>query len=223
MRKSSKAIKDMDGRVLTDKSDIKERWREYVETLYDAERKPGKYSLDLEREDEIVKDCKRPDLLVSEIRVAIKELKDRKAVGIDEIPTEFWKSLGKEAATGLLKLCERIFKERIWPEDFTKAVLIALPKKMNPTACEDHRSISLIPHTSKIMLRILAKRLEGKGIDFISKTRFGFKKGCGTREAIGVMRMLCEKVLDHGKEVFICFVEYEKAFYGVNWVKRAIY
>ena len=37
MRESSKAIKDMDGRLLTDKSDIKERWREYIETLYDAE------------------------------------------------------------------------------------------------------------------------------------------------------------------------------------------
>ena len=33
------------------------------------------------------------------------------------------------------------------------------------------------------------------------------------------MRMLCEKVLDHGKEVFICFVDHEKAFDGVNLVK----
>ena len=38
-------------------------------------------------------------------------------------------------------------------------------------------------------------------------------------QAIGVIRMLCEKVLDHGKEVFICFVDYEKAFDRVNWVK----
>ena len=91
MRKSSKVIKDMDGRLLTDKSDIKERWREYIETLYDAERKPGKDSFDLEREDEVDKDCKGPDLLVSEIRAAIKETKNRKAVGIDEIPAEFWK------------------------------------------------------------------------------------------------------------------------------------
>ena len=45
MRNSSKAIKDKDGRLLTDKSDIIERWRKYIETLYDAERKPGKDSL----------------------------------------------------------------------------------------------------------------------------------------------------------------------------------
>ena len=59
MRKSSKATKDMNGRLLTDKSNIKQRWREYIETLYDAERNPGKYSLDLEREDEVDKDSKR--------------------------------------------------------------------------------------------------------------------------------------------------------------------
>ena len=76
------------------KSVIKERWREYIETLYDAEGKPGKDSLDLEREGEVDKDFKGPDLLVSEIRAAVKELKDRRAIGIDELPVEFWKSLG---------------------------------------------------------------------------------------------------------------------------------
>ena len=129
MKKGSKAIKGMDGRLLKDKSDIKERWREYIETLYDAERKPGEDSLDLEREDELDKDSRGPDLLVSEIRAAIKELKSRKAVDIDEIPAEFWTGLGKETATELIKLCERIYKEGIWPDDFTKAILIPLQRK----------------------------------------------------------------------------------------------
>ena len=69
--------------------------------------------------------------------------RSRKAVSIDEIPAEFWKSLGKEARTELMKLCERIYKEGIWPEDFTKAILIPLPKKINTMACADHRTISL--------------------------------------------------------------------------------
>ena len=102
---------------------------------------------------------------------------------------------------------------------FHKGTLIPLPKKMNAMTYEDHQTISLIPHASKIMLRILTKRLDGKVRDFISKTQFRFKKGCGTREAIGFMWMLCQKVLDHGKDVFICFVDYEKAFDRVNWVQ----
>ena len=85
--------------------------------------------------------------------------------------------------------------------------------------CADYRTISLISHASKILLKILAKRLEGKTETLISKTQFGFRKGCGTREAIGVMRTLCERSLEHGNDVFICFVDYEKAFDRVDWVK----
>ena len=53
----------------------------------------------------------------------------------------------------------------------------------------------------------------------ISKTQFGFRRGCGTREAIGVMRTLCERSLEHDNDVFICFVDFEKAFDRVDWTK----
>ena len=72
------------------------------------------------------------------IRAAIKEWKNRKAVGMDEIHAAFRKKLGKEATTELMELYERIYKEGIWPENFTKAVLIHLPKNMNAMACEDY-------------------------------------------------------------------------------------
>src|SRR6218665_130546 len=51
------------------------------------------------------------------------------------------------------------------------------------------------------------------------ENQFGFRKGCGTREAIGVMRMLCERSLEHDNELFICFVNFEKAFDRVKWTK----
>ena len=73
----------------------------------------------------------------------------------------------------------------MWPKDFTKTVPIPLPKKLNASDCGDCRTISLITHASKILLKVLNKRLEGKAGDCISKTQFGFKRGCGTRDAIG--------------------------------------
>jgi len=85
--------------------------------------------------------------------------------------------------------------------------------------CADHRTISLISHASKILLKILTKRLEAKAEMFIGKTQFGFRRGCGTREAIGVMRTLCERSLEHDNDVYICLVDFEKAFDRVDWVK----
>ena len=71
--------------------------------------------------------------------------------------------------------------------------MIPLPKKQNATECSDHRTISLISHASKIMLKVLMRRIEGKADSYIEDTQFGFRKGKGTRDAIGVMRMLCER------------------------------
>ena len=107
----------------------------------------------------------------------------------------------------------------MWPEEFTKTIMIPLPKKQNAIECSDFRTISLIPHASKIMLRILTKRVQAKAEEFIGNSQFGFRKGCGTREAIGVMRILCERRLVLGDEVFVCFVDFEKAFERVDWVK----
>ena len=97
--------------------------------------------------------------------------------------------------------------------------MIPLPKKANATACSDFRTISLIPHVSKILLRIVMRRIEGKARDIISKTQFGFRKGVGTREAIGVMRILEERSLEYNNKVYVCYIDFEKAFDRVNWVK----
>ena len=97
--------------------------------------------------------------------------------------------------------------------------MIPLKKKANALECGDHRTISLISHASKILLKLLTRRIEAKAKDLISLNQFGFRKGCGTRDAIGVMRVLCERSLEHGNEVYICFVDFEKAFDRVNWVK----
>src|SRR6476469_8097283 len=83
----------------------------------------------------------------------------------------------------------------------------------------DHLTIGLISNASKILLKILTNRIEAKARDFIGRNQFGFRKGCGTRDAIGVMRMIYERSLVFGNNVYICFVDFEKAFDRVNWEK----
>jgi len=112
-----------------------------------------------------------------------------------------------------------MYREVVWTEDFTKIVRIPLKKKTSATECEDHRTISLVSHASKILLKILMNRIESKSKDVISKNQFGFNKGVGTKEAIGVMKILCVRSLEFENEVCICFVDLEKAFDRVNWTK----
>jgi hypothetical protein len=146
-------------------------------------------------------------------------MKKNKVEGLDGITAEFWKSLGKRVTRELVELCQQMYRQGVWPEEFTKTVMIPLPKKVNATECSDYRTISLIPHASKILLKILTQRIAGKAKEYISKTQFGFRKGLGTREAIGVMRMMSERSLEHDNKIYVCFVDFEKAFDRVNWVQ----
>ena len=220
-RKNNKnnGLKDKQGRELTTEDEIQERWREYIKDLYDTNHKPAYSEMELESQDEIEDGELGLELMREEIEKAIDDMKGKKAVGVDNIPAEFWKVMEGEARKELTGLCQEIYLKGKWPKDFTKTIMIPIPKKGNAEHCADYRTISLIPHISKILLKVLCKRIESKASDFISRSQFGFRKGVGTRDAIGVLRMLVEKILDFDKDLYICFIDYEKAFDMVNWVK----
>ena len=173
----------------------------------------------MEDENRVIEENKGPKLIEEEVALAIKELKVGKSEGVDKVPAELLKALGERGRKELFGICQDIYVTGEWPDDFTQATIVTLEKKANATECADHRTISLISHASKIMLKVLTRRLEQKVSYFIGKTQFGFRKGCGTREAIAVMRILCEGRLEFNEELFICFVDFEKAFDRVRWIK----
>ena len=81
------------------------------------------------------------------------------------------------------------------------------------------QNYSFISHVSKIVARILTKRLEHKIEENLGEDQFGFRKGKGTRDAIGMLRVISERVLGVNQAVCICFIDWQKAFDRVNWEK----
>src|SRR5579864_8972331 len=121
-RKSSTAgrsmsTKDRDGKLITEPDKIRERWKEYIEQLYDKAGKPEEEGIAVEREAIVPEDCRGPPLLTSEIIEAITDMKKNKAVGVDDIPAEFLKALGEEGTKELVEMCKEMYDEGIWPED----------------------------------------------------------------------------------------------------------
>ena len=76
-------------------------------------------------------------------------MKKGKASGIDDVPAEFLKMLEGETLKKLVEFCMEVYSTGIWPDDFTKSVMIPIPKKANAVECSDYRTISLISHASK--------------------------------------------------------------------------
>jgi len=97
--------------------------------------------------------------------------------------------------------------------------MIALKKETQATKSSVHHTISLIAHTAKIIAKILKKRVERKIEDVLGEDQFGFIGGKRTRDAIGMTRIVAERILDIDEELCICFIEWQKAFDHVNWTK----
>jgi len=83
----------------------------------------------------------------------------------------------------------------------------------------DYRTISLIAHTAKIIANILRRRIEKKIEDVLGEDQFGFRRGEGTRNAIGMMRMIAERTLEIDEELCVCFIDWQRAFDHINWTK----
>ena len=74
------------------------------------------------------------------------------------------------------------------------------------TKCSDYRTISLIAHTSKVIAKILRRRIEKK-IEDVLGDQFGFRRGKGTRDAVGMMRIIAERTLEIDDELCVCFID----------------
>ena len=82
-----------------------------------------------------------------------------KASGGDGIPSELLQILKDDAVKVLLSICQQIWKTQQRPQDWKRLVFISIPKKGSAKECSNCRTIVLISHASKVMLKILQARL----------------------------------------------------------------
>ena len=83
-----------------------------------------------------------------------------KASGGDGIPLELFQILKDDAVKVLHSICQQVWKTQQRPQDWKRSVFITNPKKGNAKECSNYRTIALISHTSKGMLKILQARLQ---------------------------------------------------------------
>ena len=82
-------------------------------------------------------------------------------------------------------------------------------KKGNAKECSNYHTVVLISHASKVMLKILQARLQQYELPDVQA---GFRKGRGTRDQIANIRWIMEKAREFQKNIYLCFIDYAKAF-----------
>ena len=128
------------------------------------------------------------------------------------LPVKLFQILKDDAVKVLHSICQQIWKIHQWPQDWKRAVFIPIPKKGNAKECSDYRTIALISHASKVILKILQARLQQYVNHELPDVQAGFRKGRGTRDQIANIRWIMEKAREFQKSIYFCLIDYTKAF-----------
>jgi len=100
--------------------------------------------------------------------------------------------------------------------EWKMSVVIPIPKKGNAKECSKYHRVTLISHTSRVMLKILQARLQQYVNREFLDVQALFRKGRGIRDQIGNICWIIEKTREFQKNIYFCFIDYTKAFDGVD-------
>ena len=198
-------INDRNGLNLIEAEDIKKRWQEYTEELYNKDLH------DPDNHDGVITNLE-PDILECEVKWGLESTTTNKASGGDGIPVELFQILKDDAVKVLHSTCQQIWKTQQWPQHWKRSVFILILKKSNAKECTNYHTIALISHASKVMLKIPQSRLQQYVNCELPDVQAGFRKGRGTRHQIANIPWIIEKAREFQKNIYFCFINYAKAF-----------
>lgn len=113
---------------------------------------------------------------LEEIQKAVKDLKTRKAPGIDpSIAAEALKYGNEQLLRGVTDICNQVFKEKIAPKQFTTNLIVPVPKKGDLTQMTNYRGISLMSIIAKVYNKILLNRIRDPIESILRQNQAGFR------------------------------------------------
>ncbi|CAH1272904.1 Hypp5001 [Branchiostoma lanceolatum] len=217
--KKSTAVRDKSGKLISDPDVQRERWAEHFSELLN----PQQDDSDLTVLDGIagvpsfdyLGDSDGPPTR-EEIQNALKKLKNHKSPGIDEITNEQL----KYGAPGLTKALEILFA-KVWdgeviPEDWSKGIIIVLPKKGDSTYCSNNRGITLRSTASKLFQIIVLGRIN-KGLEsLLRENQCGFRKNRSCIDQIYSLQTIIHKTIEYNIPLYINFIDFKAAFDSIK-------
>ena len=127
--------------VLTEAEDIKKRWQEYTEELYEKDLH------DQDNHNGVIMHLE-PDIVDCEVKWALGSITMNKASGGDGIPVELFQILKHDAVKALHSICQQIWKTQQGLQDWKRSIFIPIPKKAMPknpqTTTQLHSSHMLV-------------------------------------------------------------------------------
>ena len=217
-------VKDVDGCVIVEEVRVRRRWKEYFDGLLNVEdgREAVVLAIGGRGMMPLMQDLNDGPLGRGEIEEALGELRLGKASGMDGVAPELVKKGGEAIVLWLERVLGACFEESVAPQDFRDMCMLPCYKgKGDKYECDSYRGICLMSVVGKVYGRVLINRVRKGTETAIGEEQGGFRKGRGCVDQIFVLRQMCEKFLAKGKEVYVAFMDLEKAYDRVD--RRALW
>ena len=153
-----------------------------------------------------------PPVMKVLIRKALRKMKCGKAAGPSGIIAEMLKAAGEVGIELLTELTEVVFCNGVIPTDWQESFILNLYKGKGDTLeRRNYRGLKLTDQVMKLLERVLDSFIR-EMVD-IDAMQFGIVPGCGTTDAIFIIRQSKEKYIAANKLLYFAFVDLEKAFF----------
>ena len=201
-----------DGTKLISKNMILERWGEH----FDGVRNRPSSIIDktIERLLQVpVNESVDVTPTLREVQIAIRQLSRGKTPGSDSIPAETYKESGSALMGKLLTLIQLMWVKEQLPQDFNDASIIHIYKrKGNQQACDNHRGISLLSISGKILARVLNCLNYHLEYGLLLESQCGFRKKDGTVDMVFAARQLLKKCEQKNSYLYSTYLDLTKVF-----------
>lgn len=212
---SSAPLKSEDeSRTLVTAEEIKERWAEHFSTLLNRPSTADEEALN-QIPQYPTRTCMDQPPSLDETIKAIKQLRNNKATGPDNIPAEIYKYGGQTVQANVHNLLLRIWETATIPSDLKDCIIVTIHKKGDKSICGNYRGISLLATAGKILARILLNRLLDLAEEILPESQYGFRSTRSTVDAIFCARQLQEKAREQNRPFLMTMFDLSKAFDSV--------
>ena len=198
-------IVDKQKRLLTTEAEQGAKWAEHFSEILN--RPPTAIEAKVQDPD-IDLDVSNATPEKEEVIAAIRLLKNGKAPGEDSPDAELFKAEPEFAAQVLQPLFAAIWEKKQLPDDWAEGVIVKISKKGALSNCNKWRGVTLLSVPSKILTKLIIKRISQAVDQQLNQGRAGFRKGRGQTDQIFTLRNIKEQFPEWQGQLYINYVDF---------------
>ena len=153
------------------------------------------------------------EITLEEVSKTISSLQRNKSCDYDKNVADFFIDSKDIISPYLVHIFNHIFNSGVYPDSWSKGVLVPIYKKGNKSNPSNYRGITIINVIAKIFSLVLRNRINKwcEETETLNNLQFGFRDERSTADCIFILHSIIQKVLANKSKLFCAFVDYEKA------------